>query len=210
MTEALKTLHLHDFVHRDVKMENILINTRGEVKISDFGVAKQLLADEGSCETFVGTRALMAPERFGVGGGTGSYSKPSDVWSLGVCVYEMATGKLPKQGRCDAEMRSPPKLFDQIREDPVPVEKDGFENICGENKHVILPPAWRERGTRRQSARSRDLSGGVRSASRECAGQVWMRTLFAVRRGRVGGVDTTFAVGVHLCKVTSPQSESAA
>ncbi len=96
MTEALKTLHLNDILHRDIKLENILVNSRGEVKLTDFGVSKKLNVDnpDGHCRTFVGTKVCMAPERFGRGGRR--YGKPSDIWSLGICVYELAAGELPK------------------------------------------------------------------------------------------------------------------
>ncbi|CAD7933183.1 unnamed protein product [Amoebophrya sp. A25] len=99
MTEALKTLHLNDILHRDIKLENILVNSLGEVKLTDFGVSRKLGADEdGRLNTFVGTRACMAPERFGIGSWNSQYGKPSDIWSLGICVYELACGTLP-QGR---------------------------------------------------------------------------------------------------------------
>merc|ERR1719220_360754 len=60
--EGLKALHLSYVVHRDVKLGNILVNSRGAVKVTDFGISKKL-GDCGMCDTFVGTATHMSPER---------------------------------------------------------------------------------------------------------------------------------------------------
>ncbi|TKR96984.1 hypothetical protein L596_010919 [Steinernema carpocapsae] len=73
----------------DVKPSNFLVNSRGQVKLSDFGVSKQL--DRSVAQSYVGTNAYMAPERiFG-----GEYRIHSDVWSYGVAIAEMAIGRFP-------------------------------------------------------------------------------------------------------------------
>ncbi|CAK0815452.1 unnamed protein product [Prorocentrum cordatum] len=60
--EGLKTLHLSYVVHRDVKLGNILVNSKGFVKVTDFGISKKL-GDAEFCDTFVGTATHMSPER---------------------------------------------------------------------------------------------------------------------------------------------------
>merc|ERR1712110_1139696 len=60
--EGLKQLHLSNVVHRDVKLGNILVNSRGAVKVTDFGISKKL-GDVQFCDTFVGTATHMSPER---------------------------------------------------------------------------------------------------------------------------------------------------
>uniref|UniRef100_A0A915B4H5 mitogen-activated protein kinase kinase n=1 Tax=Parascaris univalens TaxID=6257 RepID=A0A915B4H5_PARUN len=76
-------------MHRDIKPSNFLVNSQGNVKLSDFGVSKQL--DQSVARSFVGTNAYMAPERlFG-----GPYRICSDIWSVGVSLCEMAMGKFP-------------------------------------------------------------------------------------------------------------------
>jgi mitogen-activated protein kinase kinase 1 len=83
-----KTLHC---VHRDIKPSNLLLNARGEIKISDFGVSAQVEHTAAECATFVGTVTYMSPER--ISGGT--YSNAADVWALGLSVIELALGEFP-------------------------------------------------------------------------------------------------------------------
>eukprot|EP00743_Colponemidia_sp_Colp-15_P004194 GILK01004524.1.p1 GENE.GILK01004524.1~~GILK01004524.1.p1 ORF type:complete len:343 (-),score=56.17 GILK01004524.1:116-1144(-) len=78
-------------VHRDIKLENILINTGGAVKLTDFGISRELNNTAGLAHTFVGTLTYMSPERI-LGG---SYNYSSDVWSLGMIVVELAQGRYP-------------------------------------------------------------------------------------------------------------------
>ena len=86
---GLKYLHKErHHVHRDVKPENILINSEGGVKLTDFGISKQLFETINLCTSFTGTVAYMSPERMK----TDEYSYPSDIWSLGLIIYEFATG----------------------------------------------------------------------------------------------------------------------
>ncbi|XP_048734918.1 dual specificity mitogen-activated protein kinase kinase 1-like isoform X2 [Ostrea edulis] len=79
----------HQIMHRDVKPSNILVNSRGEIKICDFGVSGQLI--DSMANSFVGTRSYMSPERLQ---GT-HYSVQSDIWSLGLSLVEMAIGRYP-------------------------------------------------------------------------------------------------------------------
>ena len=90
LLKALKFLHKERHqIHRDIKPENILVNSFGEFKLTDFGISKQLFETLNLCKSFVGTMAYMSPERMN----SEDYSYPSDVWSLGLIIYEMATGE---------------------------------------------------------------------------------------------------------------------
>ncbi len=95
---ALATLQaLHYFhkvkhmVHRDIKPDNILVNSNGDIKVSDFGVSRELGSTAALCNTFVGTFAYMSPERIE----KNNYSFPGDIWSLGLLLVEMLRGFYP-------------------------------------------------------------------------------------------------------------------
>ena len=85
-------------VHRDVKPSNLLINSRGEIKVTDFGVSKDLQSSVQMCGTFLGTFKYMSPERIR----NHPYSFASDIWSFGIVILECATGIYPfhEQANC--------------------------------------------------------------------------------------------------------------
>ena len=89
---GLRYLHKEKHqIHRDIKPANILMNTAGVVKLTDFGISRSLENNQIYLKTFVGSRSYMSPERI-----TGKkYSYSSDIWSLGLVIYELATGKEP-------------------------------------------------------------------------------------------------------------------
>lgn len=78
-------------VHRDIKPSNLLINSAGEVKVTDFGVSAELGNSIAMCGTFVGTFKYMSPERIC----SAPYSFASDIWSTGLVLLECITGVYP-------------------------------------------------------------------------------------------------------------------
>ena len=92
---AFKYLKQEKIIHRDIKPKNILIHN-GNVKISDFGVAKMINEHNEVKEvvTFSGTIPFMSPQILR----QNSYTYQTDMWSLGVTLYNMVFGKLPWKG----------------------------------------------------------------------------------------------------------------
>ena len=121
--DAVQYAHLRGIIHRDLKPGNILIDRDGELKVLDFGVAKVLgdndLADQTLTGEFVGTFAYASPEQ--VSGTNDQIDTRCDIYSLGVVLYEMLTGRFPYeitgpvsqtiQNIIHAEPPSPSKLI---------------------------------------------------------------------------------------------------
>lgn len=90
---GLETAHSHGIVHRDVKPQNIIISTDGKVKVTDFGIARAASSNTISSNV-MGSVHYSSPEQV-----RGGYSdEKSDIYSLGITLYEMVTGKVPFDG----------------------------------------------------------------------------------------------------------------
>lgn len=95
ITSALAHAHQNQIVHRDIKPQNILMDTEGNAKITDFGIAMALSATSYTqTNSVLGTVHYLSPEQ----ARGGAANKKSDIYSLGIVMYELLTGKLPFSG----------------------------------------------------------------------------------------------------------------
>lgn len=101
IVDAINYIHSQGIVHRDIKSSNVKISTAGQVKLLDFGIAKSgsspALTQAGG---FIGTLQYLSPEQL-----KGGYADArSDIWALGVLLYEMVTGYMPFEANTIGEL----------------------------------------------------------------------------------------------------------
>ncbi|XP_071011018.1 serine/threonine-protein kinase N2-like isoform X2 [Oncorhynchus clarkii lewisi] len=106
---GLQYLHDHKIVYRDLKLDNLLLDTEGYVKIADFGLCKEGMGYQDRTSTFCGTPEFLAPEVLT----ETSYTRAVDWWGLGVLIFEMLVGESPFPGDDEEE------VFDSIVNDEV-------------------------------------------------------------------------------------------
>ncbi|XP_015229087.1 PREDICTED: serine/threonine-protein kinase N2-like isoform X1 [Cyprinodon variegatus] len=106
---GLEFLHLNKIIYRDLKLDNILMDAEGFVKITDFGLCKEGMGHGDQTSTFCGTPEFLAPEVLT----DDTYSRAVDWWGMGVLIYEMLVGESPFPGEDEEE------VFDSIVNDDV-------------------------------------------------------------------------------------------
>jgi serine/threonine protein kinase len=124
--KGLQFLHDNRIVHRDLKPSNMLINHSGDVKITDFGIVREMDSTVDLAHTFVGTQSYMSPERIA----GESYSYQSDVWSFGLTMLAVAVGRYPIDCPGGASFWG---LLNYLQEESVPLPPEG-----------VFSPAFRD------------------------------------------------------------------
>jgi serine/threonine-protein kinase len=121
---ALRFAHRHGIVHRDIKPHNVLVDREGRVKVTDFGIARAGTSQMTETGSIVGTAQYLSPEQ----ARGGEVDQRSDLYSLGVVLYELVTGKTPFEGDTPVEiamkhLSNTPQTPSELRSD-IPPELD--------------------------------------------------------------------------------------
>jgi Tol biopolymer transport system component len=201
IASALSAAHAAGIVHRDIKPENVMLRQDALVKVLDFGLARlaeperNTSPEESTVEWFetdpgivLGTSAYMSPEQArGL-----TVDTRTDIWSLGVVLYEMVTGRVPFTGRTRSDV-----VVAILEREPPPLLEDAGEHAAAALKWIVHKALRKEKEERYQTAR--ELLGDLKNLRQELETQTKLgRSIELGPFGRVTQTRRRLAFGLLL------------
>ncbi len=150
--DALAAAHAAGIVHRDIKPENVLITRDGGVKVADFGLARTTTVNTATSGVLIGTVAYLSPELVE----RGIADARSDVYSAGVLLYELVTGRTPFSGETALSV-----AYQHVNE-TVPAPSESVPDVPSVIDHLVRSSTSREPGLRYRDGR--EFADAVRAA----------------------------------------------
>ena len=142
ISQALSVAHKHDIIHRDIKPQNIMVQPDGNIKVMDFGIARAKNSHLTQDNNVLGTAHYVSPEQT-----QGKELGPtSDIYSLGIVMYEAATGEVPFKGDDAISV-----ALKQVSEQPVPPSQIN-PNVDPQLESIILKCMQKDPAARFQTA----------------------------------------------------------
>lgn len=133
---AVAYVHSKSCVHRDLKLENILLDKHGNVKLCDFGFTREYEGKASYLQTFCGTICYSAPEMLK---GEKYAGEKVDVWSLGIILYALLAGELPYDEDDDQETKAKILKEDPVFDDKFPDESQALIKILLSKRPLLRP-----------------------------------------------------------------------
>ncbi|MFZ2054624.1 MAG: protein kinase [Candidatus Aminicenantales bacterium] len=187
IASGLGEAHHKDIIHRDIKSANIMLTAKGQAKVMDFGLAKLRGGSSlTKSQTTLGTVAYMSPEQ----AKGEEVDGQSDLWSLGVVLYEMLTGELPFKGDRDLSI-----IHSIVHEDPKPI-KLRKPPVPAELQQVVAQALKKNQESRYRSAEEmlKDLRKYEETLRAEASGVFNLRSLVKRLRRPAVAIPTALAV----------------
>ena len=132
--DTVSYLHKKNVLHLDIKSNNVMIQPNGQLKLIDLGIASRMTGASASTSTGFGTPAYMPAEQSEIGGRVGKYT---DIFALGIMLFEMLTGHLPFTSDNPNQRQNVAEIRQKIKFEPTPQMRQYYPPITSELQFIV-------------------------------------------------------------------------